>query len=149
MTSSLPTSSAPENAVATTTQPLPSPSSSPPSASTLSEPPAELTCPVCMHLKVYPILLSCGHGFCMHCISQYWGNPQTTTKSCPLCRKACPSASYTRDNLLEHEASKYYSERDKRLHAYYDLRVCHRILTHSQLKDIGARAFFSFRPDTI
>ncbi|XP_023220811.1 E3 ubiquitin-protein ligase RNF125-like [Centruroides sculpturatus] len=43
-----------------------------------------IKCPICLDVYVDPVILTCGHLFCMKCIK----NTNNITKTCPMCR--CP-----------------------------------------------------------
>eukprot|EP00967_Tisochrysis_lutea_P020277 scaffold23095_cov35-Tisochrysis_lutea.AAC.5 len=42
----------------------------------------DLSCPICLHLLLSPVTLSCGHTFCAHCASR-WG----AARACAVCRE--------------------------------------------------------------
>ncbi|KAL0964203.1 hypothetical protein UPYG_G00320690 [Umbra pygmaea] len=44
----------------------------------------ELICPICLHVFIEPIQLSCKHNFCRGCISEAWAK-DTPTYHCPEC----------------------------------------------------------------
>ncbi|KAL0103025.1 hypothetical protein PUN28_018375 [Cardiocondyla obscurior] len=59
----------------------------------------QLTCNICSELFVKPMLLSCSHTFCYHCIKM-WNKKK---KECPICRKPVTSMtkSLVLDNFIE------------------------------------------------
>ncbi|WIA37465.1 hypothetical protein OEZ86_014381 [Tetradesmus obliquus] len=46
------------------------------------------TCAICFELLLDPVVGSCGHDFCMHCITAWKDERQRANKSiqCPVCR---------------------------------------------------------------
>ncbi|XP_014339837.1 E3 ubiquitin-protein ligase TRIM8-like [Latimeria chalumnae] len=52
----------------------------------LAELEEELNCSICLDIYKNPILLSCGHNFCKHCIEDVWESQAAKgTYSCPEC----------------------------------------------------------------
>ncbi|XP_053578100.1 E3 ubiquitin/ISG15 ligase TRIM25-like [Bombina bombina] len=48
----------------------------------------ELTCPICLSIYTDPVILSCGHNFCLGCIESVLGTQEGSgVYSCPECRK--------------------------------------------------------------
>ncbi|KAF7207753.1 nuclear factor 7, brain-like [Nothobranchius furzeri] len=45
----------------------------------------DLTCPICLHIFVEPVVLSCSHSFCRGCLQRWWWEKQKEV--CPLCRE--------------------------------------------------------------
>ncbi|XP_075913678.1 tripartite motif-containing protein 12A-like isoform X2 [Petromyzon marinus] len=50
----------------------------------------ELTCSICLHLYVDPVLLGCPHTFCRECIVSVWRDGAC---ACPECRRVLPFGS--------------------------------------------------------
>ncbi|XP_032714251.1 ret finger protein-like 4B [Lontra canadensis] len=46
----------------------------------------EVTCPVCLEIFFCPILLSCEHVFCFHCMQRWMLEHRDLKLTCPMCR---------------------------------------------------------------
>ncbi|XP_026783594.3 E3 ubiquitin-protein ligase TRIM35 isoform X1 [Pangasianodon hypophthalmus] len=46
---------------------------------------ADLSCPVCHHIYMDPVMLSCSHSFCKVCLAKCWQKKKSL--KCPLCKK--------------------------------------------------------------
>lgn len=45
----------------------------------------DLICPVCRHIFINPVLLSCSHNVCEYCVRRFWENK--ACKVCPVCQR--------------------------------------------------------------
>ncbi|XP_025300553.1 ret finger protein-like 4B [Canis lupus dingo] len=46
----------------------------------------EVTCPICLEIFYCPILLSCDHIFCFHCMQRWVLEHRDLKSACPMCR---------------------------------------------------------------
>jgi len=71
--------------------------------------PESYSCPICLGLLCNPVVLSCGHRFCMKCVSAASYFCQT---SCPVCRKEqiLDLETIKVDTLLSHFLDRYFPE---------------------------------------
>ncbi|KAL3970393.1 p38 MAP kinase [Sarotherodon galilaeus] len=44
-----------------------------------------LLCPVCLSVFTKPVMIPCGHNFCLDCITEYWST--LSVLQCPLCKE--------------------------------------------------------------
>eukprot|EP00281_Chroomonas_sp_CCMP1168_P034208 CAMPEP_0206245958 /NCGR_PEP_ID=MMETSP0047_2-20121206/18986_1 /ASSEMBLY_ACC=CAM_ASM_000192 /TAXON_ID=195065 /ORGANISM="Chroomonas mesostigmatica_cf, Strain CCMP1168" /LENGTH=320 /DNA_ID=CAMNT_0053671315 /DNA_START=358 /DNA_END=1317 /DNA_ORIENTATION=+ len=67
------------------------------------------SCPICLGILCNPVVLSCGHRFCMKCVSAASYFCQT---SCPVCRKEqiLDLETIKVDTLLSHFLDRYFPE---------------------------------------
>ncbi|CAI5671614.1 unnamed protein product [Oreochromis niloticus] len=71
----------------------------------------DLCCPVCQEVFRDPVLLSCSHSFCEHCLKRWWR--ERPTHECPICKKISvydPPLNRALKNLCE----SFLQERDQR-----------------------------------
>ncbi|XP_043073960.1 tripartite motif containing 35-1 [Puntigrus tetrazona] len=74
----------------------------------------DLSCPVCTELFRDPVLLSCGHSFCLRCINDHWASSRSG--NCPVCRQVCahePVSNLSLRNTCE-SYLREQSEREER-----------------------------------
>ncbi|XP_029433127.1 E3 ubiquitin/ISG15 ligase TRIM25-like [Rhinatrema bivittatum] len=46
----------------------------------------ELSCSICLSVYQDPVLLTCGHNFCLNCIEKVWDSQKAKNFTCPECR---------------------------------------------------------------
>ncbi|KAM4652140.1 E3 ubiquitin-protein ligase TRIM39-like [Discoglossus pictus] len=72
--------------------------------------PKEITkeprCPICSKYFEDPVIIDCGHGFCLACISQQWKN-QKRNFTCPECKEIIEDKEFRRNRLLTTTARIY------------------------------------------
>ncbi|XP_046895923.1 tripartite motif-containing protein 16-like [Hypomesus transpacificus] len=63
----------------------------------------EISCLVCLNILTNPSTLSCGHNFCMECITKYWDQAVSTgICCCPCCRQTfTPRPTLKNNTMLE------------------------------------------------
>ncbi|XP_062316530.1 tripartite motif-containing protein 16-like [Osmerus eperlanus] len=63
----------------------------------------EISCLVCLNILTNPTTLSCGHNFCMECITKYWDQAVSTgICCCPCCRQTfTPRPTLKNNTILE------------------------------------------------
>uniref|UniRef100_A0A3P8RKQ1 Tripartite motif containing 35-12 n=1 Tax=Amphiprion percula TaxID=161767 RepID=A0A3P8RKQ1_AMPPE len=64
----------------------------------------DLCCPICQDVFMDPVLLSCSHSFCRHCLKTWW-RQKSTTHDCPVCKRRSsreePPSNLVLKNLCE------------------------------------------------
>jgi len=55
-----------------------------PSESSIDD--SEFSCPICLDVLTLPVVLSCSHRFCFHCLALW----STQSQKCPVCRLEHP-----------------------------------------------------------
>lgn len=68
----------------------------------------QFCCPICLDTLRDPVAIPCGHSYCMTCISDYWGEDDSSKmSSCPQCRQAfCPRPILRRNTILAEMVEK-------------------------------------------
>lgn len=68
----------------------------------------DISCPVCLNVLTDPTTLSCGHNFCIGCITEVWDATATTEVCCcPCCRETLnPRPSLKKNTMLEKMVTK-------------------------------------------
>ncbi|XP_051781813.1 tripartite motif-containing protein 16-like protein isoform X3 [Erpetoichthys calabaricus] len=64
----------------------------------------EFTCSVCLDTLTDPVSISCGHSFCLKCLTDYWDQSQVCR--CPQCREMFTVRPALRRNTLLNEVIK-------------------------------------------
>ncbi|KAM4810432.1 uncharacterized protein WCC33_019163 [Rhinophrynus dorsalis] len=59
----------------------------------------ELICSICQEIYTDPVTLTCGHNFCLVCITNTWDNQDPTDSSCPECRQRFKNRPELKRNL--------------------------------------------------
>ncbi|XP_043943000.1 E3 ubiquitin/ISG15 ligase TRIM25-like [Protopterus annectens] len=58
-----------------------------------------LRCPLCANIFQVPVMLECGHNFCLKCVGKFWDSNEDSY--CPRCKKKCPDMKCPADPKLE------------------------------------------------
>ncbi|XP_056245057.1 E3 ubiquitin-protein ligase TRIM39-like [Seriola aureovittata] len=72
----------------------------------------DLSCPVCHHIFKDPVVLSCRHSFCRHCLRRWWRKKQTC--ECPICKERSLLKDPPRNLALKNLCEAFKQERDQR-----------------------------------
>ncbi|KAM3602918.1 uncharacterized protein V6R79_013416 [Siganus canaliculatus] len=73
----------------------------------------ECTCPVCCEIFKDPVILQCGHSFCLVCLQEWWR--QNRCHKCPVCMEIFPLAYQPPRNLaLRNLSDNLRRERSQR-----------------------------------
>ncbi|XP_018518795.2 nuclear factor 7, ovary [Lates calcarifer] len=75
----------------------------------------DLSCPVCQDIFKDPVVLSCSHSFCKHCLQSWWrGKP---VQECPVCKRRSSRSDPPRNLALKNLCETFLLERDQRASA--------------------------------
>ncbi|MGL6008435.1 MAG: RING finger domain-containing protein [Culicoidibacterales bacterium] len=104
----------------------------------------DINCGICMEVLVEPTSLnSCGHTYCLECITKYWHSTREADFACPVCKKVthiCSIADFQGNNiitqLIESLKPKGYK---KRKEDYFEQKKMYNLLR----KYIGGNRFQS------
>ncbi|KAI4878803.1 hypothetical protein NFI96_031525 [Prochilodus magdalenae] len=107
----------------------------------MSLPEEDLSCCVCCEIFQDPVLLSCSHSVCRHCLKQFWeskGSPE-----CPVCRRRSSREEPPRNLVLRNVCESFLESRsqissagsgeDDQQDVYYHCSPTHE--TIAELKD--------------
>uniref|UniRef100_A0A3P9DKP0 RING-type domain-containing protein n=1 Tax=Maylandia zebra TaxID=106582 RepID=A0A3P9DKP0_9CICH len=72
----------------------------------------DLCCPVCQEVFRDPVLLSCSHSFCEHCLKRQW--KETPTRECPVCKRRSSRSKPPLNLALRNLCESFLQERDQR-----------------------------------
>ncbi|KAM3838359.1 E3 ubiquitin-protein ligase TRIM39-like [Diretmus argenteus] len=87
-------------------------------ASKLSLPDKDFCCSVCRDVYEDPVLLSCSHSFCKHCLQTWWREKQG---ECPLCRRRSSKSDPPGNLALKNLCQAFLHERHQRASAESEL----------------------------
>ncbi|XP_075952052.1 zinc-binding protein A33-like [Anarhichas minor] len=71
-----------------------------------------LCCPVCHEVFRDPVLLSCSHSFCKHCLKSWWR--EKPTQECPVCKTRSSRKQPPCNLVLKNLCESFLLERDQR-----------------------------------
>uniref|UniRef100_A0A3P8P9U1 Nuclear factor 7, brain-like n=1 Tax=Astatotilapia calliptera TaxID=8154 RepID=A0A3P8P9U1_ASTCA len=72
----------------------------------------DLCCPVCKEVFRDPVLLSCSHSFCEHCLKRWWR--ERPTHECPVCNRRSSREDPPLCLALKNLCESFLQERDQR-----------------------------------
>ncbi|XP_039877557.1 nuclear factor 7, brain-like [Simochromis diagramma] len=72
----------------------------------------DLCCPVCQEIFRDPVLLSCSHSFCEHCLKRWWR--ERPTHECPVCKRRSSRNDPPLNRALKNLCESFLQERDQR-----------------------------------
>ncbi|KAM7421945.1 hypothetical protein PAMA_010158 [Pampus argenteus] len=72
----------------------------------------DLSCPVCHDIFKDPVVLTCSHSFCKHCLKNWWRTKQT--RECPCCKRRSSKSDPPRNLALKNLCEAFSLERDQR-----------------------------------
>ncbi|XP_067218030.1 tripartite motif-containing protein 16-like isoform X2 [Chanodichthys erythropterus] len=74
----------------------------------------QFSCSICLDLLKDPVTISCGHSYCMSCITDYW-NDQMRVYTCPQCRQTfTPRPALGKNNILAEVVGKLKQTKQSR-----------------------------------
>ncbi|KAM4691103.1 uncharacterized protein WCC33_015953 [Rhinophrynus dorsalis] len=68
----------------------------------------ELTCSICQEIYTDPITLTCGHSYCLDCITRTWDRQEERETSCPECRQIFRIRPELKRNLRLHNIVEHF-----------------------------------------
>uniref|UniRef100_A0A3P9C7P8 RING-type domain-containing protein n=1 Tax=Maylandia zebra TaxID=106582 RepID=A0A3P9C7P8_9CICH len=71
-----------------------------------------LCCTVCQEVFRDPVLLSCSHSFCEHCLKRWWR--ERPTHECPVCKRRSSKDEPPLNRALKNLCESFLQERDQR-----------------------------------
>ncbi|KAL4008863.1 hypothetical protein ACER0C_002715 [Sarotherodon galilaeus] len=72
----------------------------------------DLCCPVCKEVFRDPVLLSCSHSFCEHCLKRWWS--EKGERECPLCKEISSKKHPPLNRALKNLCESFLQETDQR-----------------------------------
>ncbi|XP_047439592.1 nuclear factor 7, brain-like [Mugil cephalus] len=71
----------------------------------------DLSCPICHDIFKDPVILSCSHSFCKHCLQTWW--KEKPISECPVCKKMSLMKVPSRNLALKNLCETFLVERDR------------------------------------
>ncbi|XP_073325309.1 nuclear factor 7, ovary-like isoform X2 [Pagrus major] len=75
----------------------------------------DLSCPICQDVYKDPVLLSCSHSVCRHCLQRWWRKKRT--QECPVCKSSSLISDPPRNLALKNLCESFVLQRDQRASA--------------------------------